>query len=151
MPNDTGSSRPAPTTNRKPNQPVEVKTSYGQGGTVKSVLPREGIDIGPIPDFWGDLNDVVSKLRPLPSQQAPRMQAQALRAAPMLDPGTNVASERRGSAQHNYIDEPIYGTLSGFGPGYTSQFYNNYIPGVSSPYAAGNAPVATGTRRRYLG
>lgn len=31
-----------------------TRTSYGQDGAVNTVMTREPLDIGPLPDFWGD-------------------------------------------------------------------------------------------------
>lgn len=65
----------------------KIINSFDPAGTLTSVLPREGIDIGPAPDFWRDFGDVLSRFR-RPSAPAPRApvaaprQAAALRTAP---------------------------------------------------------------------
>lgn len=65
-------------------QGAGVQNAYDRGGNLSSILSREGVDIGPQPDFWADLNSMVKRLRPMQRQAPPaQMQAQALRAPAM--------------------------------------------------------------------
>ena len=82
-----------------------VNTSYDGGGTVRTSMSREPMDLGPAPDFFGDLE----KVKKLFSIKAPAQeQAQALRmpaysSGPMMESG--------GSAQPR-VDPPDYSNWS---------------------------------------
>ena len=52
--------------------------SYGPGGGLSTTIQSRGMDIGPIPDFWGDLQQIKDRLRPV-SRGIGGGQAQALR------------------------------------------------------------------------
>lgn len=127
-------------------QPLDVRTSYDDKGTVKSSLPLRGIDIGEQPDFWGDLAKIMALRAP---RQAPAaQQAQALRGPAMAMPQRE---ESRPTRMPQYDYEPVFATLGGHGAGYTTPFYSAYNPGQTTPYSAGGAPVATGYRRVLRG
>lgn len=69
-------------TNRRPNLPPFVKTGYGEGGGVSTGMGLRGVDIGNVPDFWGDLDALSRRIKPTmrePQATAP-VQAQAMRA-----------------------------------------------------------------------
>mgnify|MGYP007070556747 FL=1 len=51
--------------------------SYGKGGLSTTIQSR-GMDIGPIPDFWGDLNQIRDRLGPV-QRSIGGGQAEALR------------------------------------------------------------------------
>lgn len=122
--------------------------SYDSHGTLRTSLPREGVDIGPQPDFWGDMGKIVRTLRPVASPQA---QVQALRTpdvqaqAPMRYSGGGGGYDRDAApmAQPQYDYEPIYGTLTY--PHGSAGFYQNYQPGQA--LGTGQQPVAMGTQR----
>ena len=114
-----------------------VSNAYDKTGNLSSILSREGIDIGPQPDFWADLNQIVSRLRPRATAMPAMQQAQALRA-PVSAPSTPerpglspVATARYGPAQFATLT-----SLAGSSP-----YLQAWRPGMN--YGAGNAPVAT--------
>lgn len=47
-----------------------VKTGYGAGGDVNTAMGLRGVDIPPVPDFWGDWESMRSRLKPKPQVQA---------------------------------------------------------------------------------
>lgn len=117
--------------------------SYDSNGTLRTTLPREGVDIGPIPDFWGDMSNIVRTLKP---QASPQVQAQALRQQqpdvqtqimPQMTPRAAAAPK----AEYDY--EPYFGTLTY--PHGSAGFYQNYQPGQN--LGTGQQPVAMGYQR----
>jgi len=112
--------------------PLNVKNSF-QGGALSTSLPREGLDIGPRPDFWGDLNKMQSRLRP--RQQ--RMSSEGLQGGGGAAPAAQAPAD--------FYDEPTYGTMIGMGPNSSGVAYQPWEPGMAfSPMAP---PAQTGTRR----
>jgi hypothetical protein len=112
-----------------------VESSYGPGNTLNTTMDREGMDIGPTPDIWGDLEKIRTKLKPATTATA-RQQAPALSSTPMLGNAPTPQSE--------YDWEPTFAVHKfpgGTGGGYMSP----YTPG--DPLGGGQAPVATGYQR----
>lgn len=66
-----------------------ARNAYGPDRTLSTSFDREGLDIGPRPDFWGDMNQIVRRLRPLGAGNAgggAAAQSQALRSSePMAE------------------------------------------------------------------
>jgi hypothetical protein len=70
-----------------------VSSSFGSDGTLRSTLTREGLDIGPKPDFFADLEKLRKLLPgPAPTAPTPGAQAQVLRAPAPRQVGTERAS-----------------------------------------------------------
>lgn len=120
-------------------------SSYRPDGTIDTSMERTGVDIGPVPDFWGDVGDVYNRLRPIPGGGGgglgtARQQAKALgrgrSAGPMTQRTTRDVS-RAGSAGDF---TPYFGTLTY--PHGSAGHYQNYQPGM--PLGSGQAPVAMG-------
>lgn len=112
---------------------INVKNTIGNGGGLKTVLPREGLDIGPAPDFWGDLNKIQRRFKPRANDQA-----QALRQGPTFD-------DRLQKKEPEYDLEPEYATMIGQGPNSSGVAYQSWQPGMA--FSPGSQPVQTGTRR----
>src|SRR6267378_8257453 len=112
-----------------------VENAYDKTGNLSSILSREGIDIGPQPDFWGDLNSIVSRLRPRATQPAAQ-QAQALRA-PAAYSGPTGERPAGPTAMYN-PDAARFAQLTRFGN--SNAYYQPWQPGMS--IGGGNAPVA---------
>lgn len=121
-------------------QGAGVNNAYDKTGNLSSILSREGIDIGPQPDFFGDLNQIVSRLRPQPVPTA-ALQAGALRdrtaAAPVSAPVQYERPMMRAGGPAG--GGPTFAQLTNIGM--SSPFYQPWRPGM--PISAGNAPVAT--------
>lgn len=114
---------------------LNVKNSFDSSGGLSTTLPREGLDIGPRPDFWGDLDRLQSRLRP---RQQQMMQPQ----------GLSQGSDRgplAGGGDGDFTLEPTFATMQGGGFNMPGTSLNPWEPGM--PYSMGNAPVQTGTRR----
>lgn len=62
---------------------MAINNTYDPNGTLNSTMDLRGVDIGKMPNFYGDLNEMVRRLRPLP---VAGQQAQALRSAPPPQP-----------------------------------------------------------------
>lgn len=122
-----------------------ISNTYGSDGALRTRLPRQGVDIGPTPDFWGDLGNIVRTLKP----QAPvQTQVAALRqpAGGYDAPSTMSAAvgrDERTPRQPEYDYEPIFGTLTY--PHGSAGFYQNYQPGQT--LGTGQSPVAMGYQR----
>lgn len=56
-----------------------VSTSYGPGGGASTSMGLSGLNVPPPPDFWGNMRDIVRRLKP---QGAAQDQAAALRQQP---------------------------------------------------------------------
>lgn len=54
-----------------------VKSQYGPKGTLTTSMQREAVDLGPTPDFWGDLDRMRRKIKPR-EREAPRYSAPIL-------------------------------------------------------------------------
>ena len=89
--------------------------SYDKQGTLSTSIQPRGMDIGPIPDFWGDINSIIHRLQPV-QRQAPGgsvgpSQASALRAAPearepVLKSPLQAAQERAAIIAANEQSQP---------------------------------------------
>lgn len=122
-----------------------VSTGYN-GNTATTALQREGVQIGPAPDFWNDINTLTRRLRPVSSAQ---QQAQALRSyEPAPAPTPAFSSPAPAPAKPQYDDEPIFGTLTY--PYGSAGFYQPYQPGQSN-LGTGQQPVAMGFKRTRIG
>lgn len=66
--------------------------TYDKSNTLSTTIKPSGMDIGPIPDFWGDLGAVANRLRPV-QQQMGGGQAQA--AALQAPAYVNTAAQAR--------------------------------------------------------
>lgn len=126
-----------------------VRSSYGSGGNLSTSMEREGVDIGPIPDFWSELNAIRTRLGPVQAtpRQTAASQAAALRQAPAYPPaapsygGLSAAPASRPDDDYEYV--PYFGTLTY--PHGSAGFYQNYQPGM--PLGTGQQPVAMGVQR----
>jgi len=122
-------------------QGAGVENAYDKTGNLSSILSREGIDIGPQPDFWGDLNSIVSRLRPRATQPAPAMQqARALRTP---TPAYSGPTGERAPARASGYDTGAarFATMVGRGPQSSGVGYDPWQFGM--PYSPGNTPFAT--------
>lgn len=118
----------------------KVTNSYGPDGTLNTTMDREGMDIGPAPDYWADLENIRKRLKPMaPAKQ----QAQALgpeAPGPLNGPATS---------QPEYDFDPTF-AVHKFPGGTGGGYMTPYTPGGMA-LGGGQAPVATGftmTRRR---
>jgi hypothetical protein len=128
----------------KPSAPLSVSNSYDSSGTLHTTLPREDIDIGPVPDFSADLNKLSRYLRRRPSAVE---QAVALRPA-----SSEVVQERRGPTPNETREKmvPLYTELSkegGYGVpslrrGGMNSVTSGWVP--ASEAATYAAPAASG-------
>lgn len=71
--------------------PVNIRSNIDSRGGLTATLPREGIDIGAMPDFWADLNALQSRLKPRArvqewAMQRPTAQLGSLQQAPQAAP-----------------------------------------------------------------
>lgn len=111
---------------------------YDPSGAITTTSTREGMDIGPRPDFMADLDKLRKKLQPLPPN-ALQLQSAALANQPGAQWGGG-GSGREPEYEANFgVMNPGGGSLGhGWMEGYTGQMLG-----------AGRTPVATGyTRRR---
>jgi hypothetical protein len=46
------------------NTPLNINNSFGGDGSLSTTLPMRGVDIGPAPDFWGDLQKMMALKKP---------------------------------------------------------------------------------------
>lgn len=108
-------------------RPINVQNSFGSDGSLSSVLPMRGTDIGPAPDFWGDLRKMMMVGPPA------QKQATAMRhtARPKLSsPGERNSNDFQSNASFgNYTFPGGSGVLNPYDP-----------KKLQSP---GNAPFAT--------
>lgn len=115
--------------------------SYDSSGTLRTTLPRQSIDIGATPDFWGDMGKIVRTLKPVAS---PQVQAQALRQSEAAQPIMPETTRSAPAPRRDEFDyEPYYGTLTY--PHGSAGFYQNYQPGQA--LGTGQQPVAMGYQR----
>lgn len=127
---------------------ARTTSSYRPDGTIDTTMERSGVDIGPVPDFWGDVEDVYNRLRPVPAggggmgtarQQAGALAGRGRSAGPMTQRTTR--DYRSGGSASDFA--PYFGTLTY--PHGSAGFYQNYQPGM--PLGTGQQPVAMGTVR----
>lgn len=135
--------------------PVNVRTTT-QGSNVRTTLPREGIDIGPLPDFWGDLNRMQTRLRPRAKEQEedlrPGSSRQLSWARPAPDPLAS-ARQRAELAQLQAIYEraPSKMTYVGTSAGFLSPDENAMTGAQRQMFLPGNAVFAQDPRQWYGG
>ena len=82
-----------------------TKTSYDKAGTVTSTTQREGIDIGPRPDFFADLARLQSMMRPRADVQAQSLRASGPRLSPADLAGPNLDTVWGGGPRTNPDEE----------------------------------------------
>lgn len=112
---------------------LNIKNSFS-GGTLSTTLPREGLDIGPRPDFWGDLDRLQSRLRPRQQMMQPQGLSRGSDRGPLAGGGAG-----------DFDLEPTYATMIGQGPNSSGVAYQPWEPGMAfSPLAP---PAQTGMRR----
>lgn len=124
---------------------IKVDNSYGGDRSISTKMGLRGVNIGAVPDFWKDLNEITTRLRPIQEPSA-RMQAQAIRE-PRVPLISTPATEGHGAGFNSGDDyEPTFGVPTTVGG---SSFMQPYRPGMA--LGAGQAPVATGYIRRPRG
>lgn len=115
--------------------PMNVRTEYDPAGTATVTLPREGVDIGPMPDFWKDFEEMQKRMkpRPTPISRAPR----ALDQAQAFSPSGGGGHESVAPAQAYSGYRQTFGV-----PNYGGQLYEPWSPGQR--FATMYPPVFTG-------
>lgn len=125
-----------------------VQNTYSPDGTLNTSMDRTGVDIGQMPNFWGDLADMYRNMRPVPSGiGGSRVPPAALQAGALGQGGAGVPSTsrttsdvRRGGSFDDF--EGSFGTLT-----YPYGSAGMYVaPGL--PTGAGQSTVAMGYQRR---
>lgn len=109
-----------------------IRTTIGQGGGMQSTLPREGVDIGAIPDFWGDIQKVKTRLKPKAA-----VQAQAL-----AEPQRLTVGERMAQRPARAPRVPLFGIMSAPQGGVYGYAWEPWSPGM--PVGSGQAVAARG-------
>jgi hypothetical protein len=123
-----------------PGPTVGIRTSYGGAGNQLVDIGREGLDLGARPDFWGDLQKITQRLRPVPRAVPASTQAAAIR-----QPEAPEAHERPLPAPERPEYEATYAVPVGQGPQSAGVAYQSWVPGMT--FSPTNTPIATGYRR----
>lgn len=127
---------------KKKSEAPRTTNTYGPDGTITTEMTREGIDIGEVPDFWKDFEEVQRRLpRAAPPQRSPLSAARQGAALQQLAPPTE--GRRPAPAQPQYED--MYSTVIGHGPQSAGIAYQPWKPGMA--FSPLNPPVFTGRRR----
>jgi hypothetical protein len=116
--------------------PMNINSSFGSDGALSTTLPLRGVDIGPAPDFWGDLQKIMALKAPA-ATAGPR--ARTTRAAPPSPPRERsqpqTQTPQRQAMGSGYYTFPINST---------GAVLNAVKPGAPRP--AGSHIFSTGAR-----
>lgn len=75
-----------------------VRSTYGDDGRLSTTMSREGVDIGPVPDFWADLDKFRRVSQPPPTRNPLR----EVPEAPMRAPGREGPAQRSAAPANPY-------------------------------------------------
>lgn len=110
---------------------LKISSTINPAGLLSTHLPREGVDIGETPDFWGDIEKLKGYLKPRAANQAEGLRT---RPSPLL------ASAPRASEGGGGGRVPLFVLPTNIGASGT--FYQPWTPGM--PTAPGQTPLAAG-------
>lgn len=128
----------------KPGAPITVSNSYDKDGTLTTTLPRTGVDIGHVPDYWSDFTSMAQQLKNMGvgsnTRTSAPQQAQAL--APSIQAPAPATDYSRPNRQTSVEHTPLYGRLLQPGGASSNPYYEPWKPGDA--YSPLNPPVALG-------